>query len=137
MYFAREAALIRRVHNLAIYDRFQGNDNPSTGASIGSRPIGKTVLLPNGGRDVLGETCVIVDSSVALQNDLGRRIVAYGVEAVPVRRVHGALVWSEDPRREAAFEATVLDDVDSWCGGAARGGGDGGRGGEARVAGAG
>ena len=46
------------------------------------------------------------------------------------------IVGSKDPRREAAFEATVLDEIDGWCWSATRSGLDRRRSGLARVAGA-
>ena len=59
-------------------------------------------------------------------------MVADGEKAIGV----AGIVGSKDPRREAAFEATVLDEIDRWCWGAACGGLDGRWSGLARVAGA-
>ena len=132
MSFARQTALIHRVHDLAIQQCAQSHHITGIRASICGGAVGEAVGLSHRDGDVLAQARVRAAPGPPLQDDFVWRIVADLEEAV---RVVGLAL--EDPGRETAFEAAVADDVDGWGRGAARGAGGGGRGGFARVAGAG
>ena len=128
----RQRTNIHSIHNLAIEQRAQDDSIAAHVAIIISRAIGKAIGLTNNRTsNVLTQSSIgVVVWTFPLENDIILRIVADRVEAVRVARSIG----SKDPRCEAAFKATVLDDVDGWCGGTACGGGEACRGGATRIA---
>ena len=120
MRLPRQTTLIHRINNNPIQQRPQSNHIPHISAPIRRRPIGKRIPLPNRNRNILTQSRHRTGSSPPLQNNLLRGVIADLEEAV---RVVGSAL--EDPGRETAFEAPVLDDVDRWGGGAACGAGGG------------